>query len=287
MASPYSLRRAAFVKGLFGEAAFAPPPLTSEWISTWFFGIGAAVGWTVLAAALLTMAGLAWNAARHGVRPGAAESILTAWVVLYGFVLSAPVHEFYVHYALPLAPLLAMLAGRGVTAAARWLEKRLARRGLVPAVSAAAVATIVVLGAGDLLSARSQLLARDLSNDTLFVGRWLGCLVPASTRVAYDYFSYVPPVFHDATPTWGGTRDLLSQLDPDVVIVNSVTAGPVLNNVAHAEYYRCLADGSCGYGRILERGRYAVYARDGETRELQARAAALGPGCDAFLTTVY
>ena len=287
VASPYSLRKAAFVKGLFGEAAFAAPPLTSEWLSTWFFGIGAAVGWPVLAIALLTMAGLVWNAARHGARPSASESILAAWVVLYGLVLSAPVHEFYVHYALPLAPPLAMLAGRGVTAAAGWLEQRLSRRGLVPAVSAAAAVGVIVVGAGDLLSARSQLLARDLSNDTLFVGRWLGCLLPASTRVAYDYFSYVPPVFRDATPTWGGTRDWLSQFNPDVVIVNSVTAGPVLDTAAHAEYYRCLANGSCGYGRILERGPYAVYARDSETRELRARAAALGRGCDAFVTTVY
>jgi hypothetical protein len=284
-ASPYSLRKAAFVKGLLGEAAFAPPPMSSGWLSTWFFGIGAAVGWPVLAAALLTMAGLAWNAARHGARPGAAESILTGWVVLYALVLSAPVHEFYVHYALPLAPPLAMLAGRGVTTAAGWLEKRFARRGLVPAVSAAAAAAIVVLGAGDLLSARSQLLTRDLTNDTLFVGRWLGCLAPASTRIAYDYFSYVPPAFREATPTWGGTRDWLSRLDPDVVIVNSVTARPVLNDAAHADYYRCLADGSCGYGRILERGPFTVYARDSETRALRARAAALGSDCDAFLIT--
>ena len=252
------------MKGLLGEAAFAPPPLTSEWLSTWLFGIGAAVGWPVLAVALLTIAGLAWNAARRGVRPSAAESILTAWVILYALVLSAPLHEFYVHYALPLAPPLAMLAGRGVTAAAGWLQNRYAWGGIVPAVSAAAAVAIVLLTGGDLLSARSQLLTRDRTNDTLFVGRWLGCLAPASTRIAYDYFWYVPPEFRDATPTWGGTREWLSRIDPDVVIVNSVTAGPVLNDAAHAGYYRCLADGSCGYGRILERGPFTVYARDRE-----------------------
>jgi hypothetical protein len=69
------------------------------------------------------------------------------------------------------------------------------------------------------------------------------------------------------------------------VIVNSVTARPVLNDAAHADYYRCLADGSCGYGRILERGPFTVYARDSETRALRARAAALGSDCDAFLIT--
>ncbi len=274
--SPYSLRKAAFVKGLLGEAAFAPPPMTSEWLSTWFFGIGAAVGWPVIAAALLTIAGLAWNAARHGARPAAAESILTAWVVLYGLVLSVPVHEFYVHYALPLAPPLAMLAGRGVTAAAGWLEKRFARRGLVPAVSAAAAVAIVVLGGGDLLSARSQLLNRERTSDAVFVGRWLECRAPDSTRVAYDYFSYVPPAFRDATPTWGGTREWLSSFDPDIVIVYRVTAGPVRTEAAHAEYYECLADGICGYERVLSRGQFTVYARASDTRELRARRAARG-----------
>ena len=48
---------------------------------------------------------------------------------------------------------------------------------------------------------------------------------------------------------------------------------------------RCLADGNCGYGRILERGPFTVDARDRDARELRAHAAALGPDCDAFLSS--
>src|SRR4029077_20916612 len=54
--SPYSLRKAAFVKGLFVEASDAAAPMTAEWVSTWLRGIGMAVTWPVLMAAVITMA---------------------------------------------------------------------------------------------------------------------------------------------------------------------------------------------------------------------------------------
>ena len=134
--SPYSLRRAAFVKGLFVEAsdAAAATPLSAAWLSTWLRGMGAAVEWPVLVAALATIAGVAWMAGRHRTHVNPADPILIAWIVLYGLVLAAPVHEFYVQYALPLAPPAAMLAGRGAVAAAEWLA-RVSRAG--PAALAA------------------------------------------------------------------------------------------------------------------------------------------------------
>jgi hypothetical protein len=49
----------------------------------------------------------------------------------------------------------------------------------------------------------------------------------------------------------------------------------VLNEAAHAEYYQCLAKGTCGYGAILERGRFAVYAREREASDLRARCVGL------------
>src|SRR6185436_17996925 len=125
-----------------------------------------------------------------------------------------------------------------------------------------AALAIVVVPCRDLLAARSQVLARDLASDTTFVGKWLGCVVPSSSRVAYDYFSYVPPAFRDVAPTWGGTREWLARVDPDVVVVNRVTAEPAMKDAGHAEYYQCLADGTCGYGQVLERGTLTVYVRE-------------------------
>jgi 4-amino-4-deoxy-L-arabinose transferase-like glycosyltransferase len=271
VASPYSLRKAAFVKGLFVEASDAAAPVSVEWLSTWWQGVATAVGWPVLVAALATMAGVIWIARRRRAPVNPADPILIGWIALYSFVLSAPVHEFYVHYALPLAPPAAMLAGRGAVAAAEWLAAVFERRALaITALCAAVVAVDLPLGA-QLLTRRTELRDRERTSDAVFVGKWLECRVPSSARVAYDYFSYVPPAFQDATPTWGGSRDWLSRLDPDIVIVYDVTAGAVMAQADHAEYYRCLAEKRCGYERVLSRGEFTLYGRSGQAGALSSR----------------
>ena len=83
---------------------------------------------------------------------------------------------------------------------------------------------------------------------------------------------------------WGGSRTWLSQLNPDVVIVNSVTAGAVIGNTDPAEYYECLAAGWCGYERVLSRGAITVYGRSGRADALFQRVPVVPiPGCDAAL----
>lgn len=281
--SPYSLRRAAFVKGLFVEAsdAAAATPFTAAWLSTWLQGIATAVEWPVLIAAVATMAGLAWTARRRLISVSPTDAVLITWIVLYALVLAAPVHEFYIQYALPLAPPAAMLAGRGAVAAARWLSNMLNRRTPATALVMAAVLAVDVPMAAHLLAARTALKDRERTNAAAILGRWLECRVPASARIAYDYFSYVPPAFQDASPTWGGTRDWLAQLNPDIVIVNSVTAGTVMGDPRHAEYYQCLAMGACGYARVIARGDITIYGRSDQAAELSTRAPAAGiPGCD-------
>jgi hypothetical protein len=281
IASPYSLRKAAFVKGLFVEASDAAVPLSAEWLSTWWRGVATAVEWPVLVAALATMAGLVWMIHRRRAQVNPADPILIAWIALYSLVLSAPVHEFYVHYALPLAPPAAMLAGRGGVAAAEWLAAVFQRRALAMTALCTVVAAIDLPFGAQLITMRTQLRNRERTSDAVFVGKWLECRMPSSARIAYDYFSYVPPVFRDATPTWGGSREWLSRLDPDIVIVYDVTAGPVMELADHAEYYRCLAEMRCGYERVLSRGGFTVYGRSGQAGALSGRPPAAASGCDA------
>jgi hypothetical protein len=205
-----------------------------------------------------------------------------AWIVLYSLVLSAPVHEFYVHYVLPLVPPAAMLAGRGVVAAAEWLAGAFERRRLVMAFLCAAILAIDVPLGARLLATRVQLQNRESTSDAVLLGKWLECRVPSSARIAYDYLSYVPPAFQNASPTWGGSRAWLSQLNPDIVIVNSVTAGSAMGDAVHAEYYQCLMAGRCGYERVLSRGNLTVYGRSGQTDALfKGVASASIPGCEA------
>jgi hypothetical protein len=146
---------------------------------------------------------------------------------------------------------------------------------------AAILAIDLPLGAR-LLATRAQLQNRERTSDAVLLGRWLECRVPSSARIAYDYLSYVPPAFQNASPTWGGSRDWLSQLNPDIVIVNSVTAGSAMGDAVHAEYYRCLMAGRCGYERVLSRGDLTVYGRSGQTDALfKGKAPASIPGCEA------
>ena len=211
--SPYSLRKAAFVKGLFVEASDAAAPMTAEWVSTWLRGIGMAITWPVLMAAVITMAGLVWLAVTRRARMGAAEAIVMAWTAIYVLVLSAPVHEFYVQYALPLAPPAAMFAGRGLVAAGTWLANSFRQRRLAGAFVTAATVVIAVPLSVSVFAAREVLMNRERTSAAIFVGKWLECRVPASSRVAYDYFSYVPPAFRGRladvgrhAPVAGGVR---------------------------------------------------------------------------------
>ena len=269
VASPYSLRKAAFIKGLIVEASDTAAPLTLPWFATWMRAVVIAVEWPVLCAALVTMAGLVWMARRPGARVNPVDAILVAWIALYAAVLLAPVHEFYVQYVLPIVPPAAMLAGRGSVAVARWLtDLAPARRWL----SASALG-LVVLGfevpmAQRLFAVRGELATREETSAVIQAGKWIGCRAPTSARIAYDYFSYIPPAFANATPTWGGSLAWLTSLNPDIVVVNAVTAGGVMSEPEHAAYYQCLASGRCAYARVLSRGEITVYGKQQRLGEL-------------------
>jgi 4-amino-4-deoxy-L-arabinose transferase-like glycosyltransferase len=269
VASPYSLRKAAFLKGLLAEASDAAAPPTLSWLALWMRAVATVVEWPVLCAALATMAGLLWMACRPRARVNPSDAILFAWIALYAAVLLAPVHEFYVQYALPIVPPAAMLAGRGSVAAVRWLTDRApARRRLFAGVLGLIVFGLEVPMAQRLFAARKELATREETSAVVQAGKWIGCRAPTSARIAYDYFSYIPPAFPSATPTWGGSRAWLVSLNPDIVVVNAVTAGAAMSEPEHAAYYQCLASGSCGYARVLSRGEITVYGKQQRLEEL-------------------
>jgi 4-amino-4-deoxy-L-arabinose transferase-like glycosyltransferase len=279
VASPYSLRKAAFVKGLFVEASDAAVPLTAGWVSAWLQGIATAITWPVLMVAVITMAGFVWLAVTRRARIGASEAIVMAWTAIYVLVLSAPVHEFYVHYALPLAPPAAMFAGRGLVAAGTWLANTVRQRRFAGVFVTAATVVIAVPLSVSVFATRQVLMDRERTSAAIFVGKWLECRVPVSSRVAYDYFSYVPPAFRDVSPTWGGTRAWLLDFDPDIVIVNSVTAQPAMDEDRHREYYQCLPERTCGYAPLMSREPLTVYARSGRIDALSTRVAPAARAC--------
>jgi hypothetical protein len=75
----------------------------------------------------------------------------------------------------------------------------------------------------------------------------------------------------------------LSQLNPDIVIVHSVTAGSAMGDAVHAEYYQCLTGERCGYERVLSHGDLTVYGRLGQTEAMFKGVAAV-PSADCQTT---
>ena len=267
IASPYSLRKAAFIKGLLGEAGYAPAVSLASQLGA-LAGFAQVIGWASAIAALVTIAVLLWRT-RPLCALDAVDAVLISWTVIYTIVLLLPAHEIYVDYALPLVPVAAMLAGRGAGALLTTLSGPASvRRTLM----AAAVVLVVVVSevpmAGELLKARAKQRGRLTDSMQAYVATWLQCRAPASTRIAYDYFVYVPSTFPNAFVTWGGTREWLAATNPDLVAIQVDTTSYAVETPEHREYYDCLAAGTCGYERALSREDLVVYVRRGRRADV-------------------
>jgi 4-amino-4-deoxy-L-arabinose transferase-like glycosyltransferase len=273
--SPYSLRKLAFVKGVIGESAYAIPASIVSSLAT-FRDIGSVVGWPAAVVAAATIGVLVWRGREPFVKFGAVDAVLIGWVVLFLIVLLLPFHEFYLHYALPLVPAVAMLAGRGVAGifsdagdASPW-RQWLAGVVLVAVVAAGEAPLAAALG-----RSREEQRNRTTQSDQAYVAAWLQCHAPAQARVAYDYFVWVPSTFRNAFVTWGGTTDWLRSVDPDFVVVEKNTAAYAsaagTEAAEHRAYYACLPGGQCGYEPALSRGDAVVYVRTGQAAALSGR----------------
>ena len=265
--SPYSLRKAAFIKGMMGEAAFAVPATIASQLGV-IRGIGTVAGWAATMVALITAAVLLWRLLSK-VPLAAVDAVLMAWVVIYTVVLLLPAHEIYLDYALPLVPAIAMLAARGVGLLWQWVSESAPARKMLMAIALALVVLAAEVPlAADLLRARQQQVDRTTTSVQAYVARWLQCRAPASTRIAYDYFVYVPSMFPNVSVTWGGTIEWLAAINPDIVVTEVSTAEYAAVDAEHRVYYECLAAGTCGYERALTRGDLSVYVRKGRRGEV-------------------
>ena len=260
--SPYSFYRAAFIKGLLGEAAFAAPVSFAGQLAA-LQGIGLVVGWPAAIVAIFTIGILLWRA-RSPFTIAAVDAVLISWIAIYTVVLLLPAHELYLDYALPLVPVVAMLAGRGASALLRAvIDAAPSRRVLATAALVLAVVVAEVPLAADLLRERGKQRGRMNDSPQAYVATWLQCRAPSSARIAYDYFVYVPSTFPNAFVTWGGTEQWLASINPDIVIVEVATAGYAGETAEHQAYYTCLPAGTCGYERALARDDLVVYVRQG------------------------
>ena len=261
-ASPYSLRKLAFLKGLYFEGNRLAGPSMSTAIGQWLQTFNEALGPIVLAIPLGVA--LVWGERSRSRRSLAA--VLLAFFAIYVAVLLTRVRVPADQYLLPVIPVCALLTGY----VAQWVVDRVPFR---RAVAAGIVILFAVAAVPSYVNAREQLLHRDRTAGAAIAGRWLSCAVRHDARVVYDYLSYVPPSFADAHPTWGGTPAWRDSLNPDVIVV----ATPIATNNAgvspNQEYYACLADGSCGFDRLFGNADVHIYVKRSDAAALATGAA--------------
>lgn len=262
LASPYSLWKLAFLKGLYFEVAETGAVFNLVWVDSWLVGGGAAIGWTIVAACAGTVI---WLLANRASRPlSNAEMVLISWLGLYIVVLLAPVHERLLHYTLPLIAPAAMLAACGIvsmtTAAMRNRPASWTVRAVPVSMALTLGLSVEVHDAIELMATRHTLLEREHS-PVVLAGNWIADEIPASARIAYDYTSYIPPQFIHATATWGASPDWLLKLRPDFVVVNAAIESAWRGRPEAEAYYSCVKSGACGYRHRYSLDTFSVYER--------------------------
>lgn len=268
LTSPFSLERFAFLKGLYYEAVATGARINVHWVASWTLGVFTTVGLPIVVAFGCTVFG--WFADRR--RRTRMEIVLSCWIGIYILVLLAPVHELAIHYALPLVAPLAILAARGVTEVLEIVAWRLPRapRPAMAAVVITAVAAFEFQNVAALRQTREAVLHRN-GAPVILAGQWLEERVPTTSRVVYDYQSYVPPAFANVTATWGDSRAWLTSANPDVVVVNKYVS-PIWRGPHNEESYSvCLERGTCGYTRVFELDPIAIFQKRNDAAAVSGR----------------
>jgi hypothetical protein len=248
--SPYSLYHLFLVKGLllvcasllFGEGA------------SWQGFAADAAGPSLVP--VLAGVGLALRSFAAAKDESPELKLTLAWCAICALVLALirwPAEQ----YLLPLYPFAAVLAVVGVQGAAAMAAFRF--RAAPSCGRELACGLLLLMAASRVPGALDRWLHRFELNGAIPLGRSMEARYDKGVTVLYDQSSYVPASFTQARPTWGGTRALLDEFAPDVVVVRHQPPTDVTDEVR--EYYACLSSETCGYrvaisnefGAVLER----------------------------------
>jgi hypothetical protein len=266
--SPDSWRGFAFAKGLIAEASFAElnDPEPTEWFRV-------LVGPYVLSRLLFIFVVAGAVAAVWRLRDSSQlmfEKVCLAWVLLFSAVVVAGARQRPAYYLLPILPALLVLAVTGGRAVLAWAAARVPMSArLAGGLLAVAVVFELSHDAGRTLRMRREVLTEMETSAAVQVGGMLQCRVVPAATILFDYFSYVPPTFPHAEPTWGATLALLQRLTPDVVITTQRIENLYRSGDQYI-YYQSLKRDRTPYRLAATRGDVRVYVRRGSPNVLSA-----------------
>jgi len=284
LVSPFSFYRLHFLQGIYFESrhiAFGHLFKASSSGLLWF---NVLMSPQVLDIFILGLAALglilnAYKVSRKGWRDPivGAESTMWAWVIFYMSFIFLRVNMRSPNYLLPVTPFLIILSTRPVSQALEYVAGKRSRK----LVTVLAFAILFIIGCAELPKSltrlykkRQVIISREYTSTSVKAGKWLAENYPASTRILFDYYSYVPPSFLDARDTWGGTIEILEELKPNIVIVNK-SISDRFSDIRQAtryaegeeefierhEYYKAMREETAGYTLIRDFGHIQIYAR--------------------------
>lgn len=284
LTSPFSFYRLSFLKGVYFEARHTA-------FGHWFKANSVGLMWFsmllspqmldifILGLATISLILTAYKTARNRWKSPilSPESLMWIWIIFYMSFLILRVNLYSMAYVLPVIPFLIILSTVPVSRAVEYASTQLPRK---PMTVLFVVIALIIAGVelprslSGLYKYRRSIISREEKSVSLQAGKWLAENYPASTRILFDYYSYVPPSFLDVHDTWGGTIEILEELKPDIVIVNK-SISDRFSNIREAtryaegenefiekhEYYKEMREETAGYTLIRDFGDIRVYAR--------------------------
>ena len=229
LASPFSFYRLSMFKAMLYESAHTS-------YGDWFMVAEGGLQWftilmsddllspfivIVLALGCLQFTHSMWEGGwQELLKP---KGILWTWVFIYVVFVVLRVKVRPPRYILPIVPVLIILFVAAVDDVLIWFRKHMNRsvyRWISVGVWLLILAFHVPYSISHALDYRSMMVNREAVSPSVKIGDWLLQNCPHNARILYDHYIYIPPVFKDVKPTWGGTLEVLREYSPDFVAIN-------------------------------------------------------------------
>jgi 4-amino-4-deoxy-L-arabinose transferase-like glycosyltransferase len=283
LTSPFSFFRLNFLKGIYCESKLMP---FGHWFKAsnngmqWFHVLLSPelIGKAIFGLAFLGMSLIIFDVSRKGWRQLLSPAgVIWMWVIFYFGFLFFRINMRFAHYLLPIIPFLIILSTQSISKIIEFAKSKLSKKlsFLFILVILSSVAAIELpKSVSQILRYRQSTINRVQKSTAVKAGLWLAKHFPKSTRIVYDHYCYVPPIFPDAHATWGGTIEMLKKIKPNIVVVNKKISSRYSdisqaamyiegesNFIMKHEYYNALRDKEAGYMLLRDFGDVKIYSR--------------------------
>jgi hypothetical protein len=286
--SPFSFYRLSMVRLMLYESTHTS---FGDWFAetesglAWF-GILASeqvVGPIILAVLALGLIVVLWHISRKGLI-GALEptNVMWFWIVFFLFFLILRVYTRPARYALPIVPAMVVVF---VAVCSTFLEFVRQYWGRMRCFAVIPIVFWMIFfafegpsGLRRITDYREYMSLREMRNPAIRAGTWLQANYPSSTRIFYDYYSYVPPIFKHAQSTYGGTWQVAEKFDPDIIIVHKKIFEKFADRGRSAQYgwgtgeflaihtyYSRILNGKSEYRQVNDFGSLRIYERQAKS----------------------